>query len=146
MLKFKLSWRMVNTVCTQHSFDDFSYKISSSLVVIPMYITLSSSDLSTNAISWIVSPTNCNINLMDVAFSHVSKAKYFSWQMQKLFYHSYTYKTDKHVFPYVMTGPEMERAVTLHPVKSPDMMYQVYVCKHIFSCSNDTCLASFLML
>lgn len=51
--------------------------------------------------------------------------------MQKLFYHSYKYNTDRHVFPYTMEGPEIEQAITLHPVKSPATMYEVtehFVC------------------
>ena len=49
------------------------------------------------------------------------------FQMQKIFHHSYAYKTDKHVFPYQLDGPEMHRAITLHPVKDPQVMFEVSV-------------------
>ena len=48
-------------------------------------------------------------------------------QMQKIFHHSYAYKSDKHVFPFQLDGPEMHRAITLHPVKDPQVMFEVSV-------------------
>lgn len=46
--------------------------------------------------------------------------------MQKLFYHSYTYATDKTAFPHDINKAPLDTAVTFHPLKTPELMHELH--------------------